>query len=132
MCEEKRRGGKEKEKGFTLLELIIAISILTVGLLAVGSMQTGAIVANSRAYQITESTNAAQVQLEELIRKPWGSTDLSVGAHSPVSVGRYSVSWNVSTVAGLPNTLLITVTAQWTEKGVARSTVLTVARTNLM
>ncbi len=127
-----KRGGKRKEKGFTLLELIIAISILTVGLLAVGSMQTAAIVGNSRAYQITESTNAAQAQLEELVRKPWGSAELSVGAHGPQTIGRYNVSWNVSSVAGLPNTLLITVTAQWTEKGVTRSTVLTVARTNLM
>ena len=45
---------QDREAGFTLLEVIVAISILSVGLLAVASMQTAAIKGNDGAYRITE------------------------------------------------------------------------------
>ncbi len=44
------------DRGFTLLEVIVAIAILTFGLLAVASMQIGAIQGNSFAGRVTEGT----------------------------------------------------------------------------
>jgi type IV pilus modification protein PilV len=116
-----------RQEGFTLLEVIVAISILTIGLLAVGSMQTAAIVANSKAYQVTESTVLAQSQLEELMRMPYAS----MAGGGPQQVGRYNVTWTVNAAAGVPNAMFITVTAQWTEKGVSRSTVLNCVRPDI-
>lgn len=67
---------KNKENGFTLVEVLVAISILAFGLLAVASMQLAAIQANSSAIEITEALNVAQDKMEELIALPFSHADL--------------------------------------------------------
>ena len=57
----------KKEEGFTLLEIIVAISILTVGLLAVASMQLSAIRGNAFAEGVTEATSLAVDYMEYLM-----------------------------------------------------------------
>ena len=69
----KQRGN---EKGFTLLEVIVAISILTIGLLAVASMQVSAIRGNALAFGITEATSWAADQMEKLIVLPYDHANL--------------------------------------------------------
>jgi type IV pilus assembly protein PilV len=58
---------RSNEKGFTLLEIIIAISILTFGILAVASMQVSSMRGNSFAGSVTEATALAGDRLERLI-----------------------------------------------------------------
>ena len=67
---------RERQEGFTLLEVIIAISILTVGLLAVASMQGSAIMANASATDITDATTMAADRLEKLAALSYNHTDL--------------------------------------------------------
>ena len=67
---------KNKEDGFTLIEVLVAISILAFGLLAVASMQLAAIQANSSAIETTEALNVAQDKMEELIALPFNDADL--------------------------------------------------------
>lgn len=64
------------QKGFTLLEVIVAISILTIGLLAVASMQVSAIRGNASAYGITEATSWAADQMEKLMVLPYDHANL--------------------------------------------------------
>ena len=73
MIGDQERAPTCKENGFTLLELIIAIGVLTVGLLAVGTMQGAAINTNSRGYRITEATNLAQDRIEFLVSQPFNT-----------------------------------------------------------
>ena len=58
--------GAKNEGGFTLIEVIIAISILSFGLLAVATMQVSAIRGNSVAEWDTEATTWAGDQMENL------------------------------------------------------------------
>lgn len=53
-------------RGFSLLEAIIALFILMVGLLAVGLMQTGAIKANTNALSRSEGVILAQSIIDQL------------------------------------------------------------------
>lgn len=53
--------------GFTLVELMIAIVVLSIGLLASASMQISAVHMNSSASALTEATNIAQCRLEEVM-----------------------------------------------------------------
>ena len=55
------------EQGFTLIEILIAITIFAIGILAVGKMQITAIQGNSRANYLTEAATIAQSKMEELI-----------------------------------------------------------------
>ena len=72
-------GHKIREGGFTLIEVIVAISILTVGLLAVASMQTAAIQGNFFAYRTTQATTIAQDRLEYLMSLPYDDDALKNG-----------------------------------------------------
>ena len=58
--------GKHHQQGYSLVELMVAILILTIGLLALAKMQTQAVASNSFGSQLTQATFLAQDKLEEL------------------------------------------------------------------
>ncbi|SPD72356.1 hypothetical protein PITCH_A130008 [uncultured Desulfobacterium sp.] len=55
------------EKGFTLVEAMIAVVVLSVGLFAAASMQIKAVDVNSSADRYTDAVNIAQAVLERLL-----------------------------------------------------------------
>ena len=57
---------KRNNGGFTILELLITIIILTVAMLALASLQTTSISANYSSHRMTIATILAQDKLEEL------------------------------------------------------------------
>ena len=57
-----------KNEGFTILEILIAITILAFGLLAIATMQVSSIKGNAQAIGITEGITLAQDKAEELTR----------------------------------------------------------------
>ena len=115
----------KKEEGFTLLEVIVAVSILAFGLLAVASMQVTAIRGNYFASGITEATTWAQDQLEYLMTLNYDTdADLADGDHSGVdgrTVGKYNIVWTVADDDPIPNTKTINVIVTWSDQGVQRS-----------
>jgi type IV pilus modification protein PilV len=54
------------QHGFSMVEVLVAILLLTVGLLALARMQTQAVASNSFGNQLTEATFLAQDKVEEL------------------------------------------------------------------
>lgn len=62
--------------GFTLLEVMIAIAILTVGLLALFSMQMTSISGNSRANHLTTASTWNVDQIENIIGLQYTDTSL--------------------------------------------------------
>jgi type IV pilus assembly protein PilV len=123
-----------REAGFTLLEVIIAISILTVGLLAVASMQTAAIRGNDAAYRITEGATWAQDRLEYLMALPYDDTALSNGTGKtdpiPPTPGSYTITYDV--VNGpIANTKRITVIASRNARGATKIRRLTSIKSEL-
>ena len=111
----------KKENGFTLIEVLIAISILTVGILAVASMQISAIRGNYIASNVTGGTTWAQDKIEYLMTLSYDAPDLDAGSHTPETHGIYTISWNVVAGDPLDNTKTITVTVTWADKGATRS-----------
>ena len=80
----KREGSKmksHKDGGFTILEVLIALAILAIGILAVATMQATAIKGNSQAIGITEGITLAQDKVEELMKFPY---DTSAVAGDPL------------------------------------------------
>lgn len=121
-CKQKREE-RENEAGFTLLEVIVAVSILTVGLLAVATMQTTAIQGNDNAYRITEGTNWVQNRLEALIGLPYDDPllELGTGKEDPIppTPKGYSITYKVEG-GPVENTKLITVFATSQDRGAAK------------
>ena len=72
----------KEQNGFTLLEVIIALFIFSVGLLAVASMQMTAIKGNYFSGTLTEASNWAADQMETLMSLPYADVDLAAGDHT--------------------------------------------------
>jgi type IV pilus modification protein PilV len=68
---------KKWEKGFTLIEVLVAIVILTFGLLAVGSMQVSAIRGNFIGGNTSIALSLASEKMEDLLNKDFNHADLS-------------------------------------------------------
>lgn len=58
---------QKADAGFTLIEVVVALSIFSVGLLSIAGMQGTAIRANSRANTLSVATSIAQGVLEEIL-----------------------------------------------------------------
>ncbi len=92
-------GRLKKNEGFTLIEVLLAASILSVGLLAIASMQISAIKVNSSASDISKRSTWAQDKLEELVALPYSNAMLDEGDHGPETTSDgHTVEWSV--VAG--------------------------------
>ena len=79
---------KSREQGFTLIEVLIAIVILTVGLLAVGTMQISAIRGNFMSGNTSTALSLASEKMEDLLNKDFNNaelTDSNTGNNSTLS-----------------------------------------------
>lgn len=56
-----------RAEGFTLVELLIAITIFSIGLLAIAAMQITSIRGNSKANIVTSATSVAEGVMEEIL-----------------------------------------------------------------
>ena len=129
---------RSEEKGFTLVEVLIVICILTFGLLAVASMQTSSIIGNSLASDMTEATAYASERLEILNRLAFidyndsllndddgdevaGLNHTGNGADHVDTQGYYKIYWNISVNALPSNTKTVNVIVQWESRGATKS-----------
>ena len=105
-------------QGFTLIETAIAICILSVGLLALASMQVACMNGNAFASDVTEATTLAADHLEKLIALPYTHSDLAAGNHTaPNPPGGYSIAWSVTDNSPLNDTKTINLTIAWQAHG---------------
>lgn len=65
--------------GFTLIEVLVAIVILTVGLLAVGTMQISAIRGNFMGGNTSIALSLASEKMEDLLNRDYNHADLNDG-----------------------------------------------------
>jgi prepilin-type N-terminal cleavage/methylation domain-containing protein len=85
-----------KNQGYTIIEVLIAMAIFTVGFLALATLQTKSIfqIAGSRIH--TEATTMAVESLERLISLPYSHTELDQ-ENNPhrLTAGGYTIEWNI-------------------------------------
>jgi len=104
--------------GFTLLELMISLAIMSVGMLGVVGMFVYAIGGNAEGRNLSKATNLAGKKIEEL--KMTAFADLTShrtsGAYAPSTDGMYTISdWTTKD----PNLNMrkATVSVTWVVKG---------------
>ena len=130
---------RDSETGFTILEIIVAISILSIGLLAVGTMQISAIRGNAFASGVTEGTSWGTDRMEKIIAMAYidydgtnlqdvdgdgdaGLSDATVaGADYSVTQGGYNLFWNIAQNSFLYDTKIVNLIVVWTEQGTQKS-----------
>jgi type IV pilus modification protein PilV len=116
---------KTNNKGFTLVELMVALVVFAVGILAVGQLQVTSIRYNSHAQRMSEATMLAQSQMEELM-----SIDYDTVAAETATAGSYLIKWQVDDdpVAEIKD---IAVTVSWACRGVDKNVSLNCLRSKL-
>jgi type IV pilus assembly protein PilV len=87
----------KKKDGFTLIEVLVAVSIFAVGLLAIAALQTSAIRMNSTGDRLTELSTIGIDKYEELMSLPFTDPQLVVGGPytDPNPPAGYTVIWTV-------------------------------------
>jgi Tfp pilus assembly protein PilV len=90
------------EAGATLVELMVAVSILAVGILAVALLFPIGAREHVDDRLRTKASFFVQEKLERLREAPWNSTDLSVGSHGPETLGENGNMVRTYLVAAMP------------------------------
>jgi prepilin-type N-terminal cleavage/methylation domain-containing protein len=101
--------------GFTLIEALIAMVILTIGILGTMAMQTTSIRGNYRASTMSRASSNASGMLEYLRSMPFNHADLTITGTNPPHIRvdtttGYTMNWTVALVSGVGDAKLITVT----------------------
>ena len=64
------------QRGFTLVEVMIAVAVLTIAVLGIATMQVVAIQVNARSGRIGNSSDILQDRMETLMTLPFNHADL--------------------------------------------------------
>ena len=102
-------------EGFSIIECLIALSIFTIGILAVATLVLTSIGENASARRITEATALAEARLEQLMALPYSD----IVANQEIQ-GAYTVAWEVTEGDIVAETKSIMVTVSWWFRGKQR------------
>ncbi len=122
-------GGKilklsSKSEGFSLIEVLVALVILSIALLALAGLMVTSTKNNASGGHLTEAATFAQDLLEKLRLTPLGSIPVNItvspdqvpGAVPPVGSTGITYTRSYIAVPNPNNTLdIITVTVSWTD-----------------
>jgi prepilin-type N-terminal cleavage/methylation domain-containing protein len=102
--------------GFTFIEVLQAMVIASIGLLALSSLTMATISANAKARRITTAATFGEAKMEDLRRTPYaaiaeGSDEVT---QAPVT---YSRAWTVCTSCPVDGAKQVTLTVRWEDRG---------------
>ena len=106
-------------RGFTLLEIVIALAIFAVGLVGLLSLFPVSFQSAKRATDLTEATIYAQEIIEDLKRQGYDNiTDGTTTDNSISGTSRFTYDKIVTSGGSLPSGLRkISITMEWIEGG---------------
>lgn len=139
------------DKGFSLIEVLLGVSIFMIGFLGITALQIASLKANTYSGNLSEATGLAASKIEALMALDYEDADLDdnqvspaagfgvdglddIGAtadHVDANLGKngiFSVIWNVAEDEPLPNCKRINVIVRWMIKDVPRQINITSTR----
>lgn len=88
------------KKGFTILEVLIAMLIISFGLLGLMRALSGGLMGSKRAHDVTIATLLAQQKMEELRYNDWDS--LVSESKDPFSAPNANFEYETTVTPGIP------------------------------
>jgi type IV pilus assembly protein PilV len=110
---------KINDKGFTLIETLIAISIFIIGFLAVSALQISASKSNRTASETTVAVNLASDQIERLMGLSFDDPLVDPASNPHLdNQGKYNIQWVVKNTDlnadGIDDAKTVNLTVSWT------------------
>jgi len=108
------------ERGFTLIEVLIALLVLMIGMAGILSLQLTSMKATAFSRHATEASSLAEDKVEDLRTVPLNSARFANGTDTVDSRGvadangLYTRTWTITPGA---ETTIVTVSVAWTERG---------------
>jgi type IV pilus assembly protein PilV len=120
-----------ENKGFTIVEVMIALAIFSIGYLAYSSLQISATKSNTKARWLTLAVTCATDKIEQLLELPYSHADLSAGTHTlaedadgidnnsdgridePSESGPLNFTWTVTDDVPIANVKTISISITW-------------------
>ena len=130
---------QENQNGFTLIEVLIAMTVFAIGILGVAAMQLAAIKGNSYSSHLSEASTISQDKIEDFISLNYndpvfndddgdgtgGLDDTNNPDETNQSNGvtgiQYTTVCNIAIDQPIQNTKTIRTITTWTEKGARRT-----------
>jgi type IV pilus assembly protein PilV len=110
-----------RENGFTLVEILIALTIFAIGILGVASMQIWGLRGNASAIRHTQAATLAADRIEQLMTVNYAT--LESGPTTPQSApqGDYTIITTVAPNTPINLTTTITVNVTWNDHGTVKT-----------
>lgn len=125
---EKNNPLKSGQDGMSLVEVLVAIVLFSIGSLMAVTMTTTSLKANSNSHATDEGVNLGRKNMERLISLDYESTDLqdttadgvagllaadSANADHSLVGGRYLVAWNIAADEPVNGAKTLSVVVSW-------------------
>jgi len=113
-------GSDDNERGFTLIEVLIALLVLMVGMAGILSIQLQSMKATSFSRHATEASSLAEDKVEDLRTVPLNSPRFANGTETVDArgvvdpAGFYTRTWSIA--PGIETTI-VNVSVAWSERG---------------
>ena len=132
-----RTMSKHGQKGFTIIEVMVAVAILSIGLLGITSMQMSAIRGNKLSDDITCALTLAEDKMEELLGLDYNNAaledvvannnsflsrtasgwidhqELNIDETGKINAGHFTRVWNIADNTPIINNKTINVIVLW-------------------
>jgi prepilin-type N-terminal cleavage/methylation domain-containing protein len=111
-------GDVKTDSGFSLIEILIALSIFAIGILGVATLQASARFQSRNSADITQASSLASGQMEEIMHWPFlhSSLDPASNPHQKSS-GKYLIQWLVTNTDlngdGVSESKTVDLTVSW-------------------
>lgn len=108
-------------RGFTLVEVLVAMVVLSIGIIALTSMQSTGIKGNATANILTTGGTWAADTVEQVFAMDYDT--LADGNTTSVD-GNYSINWDVTDDTPMPDTKTVAITVSSPDMGQQRNVVI--------
>jgi len=102
------------KKGFTIIEVLVAILIFSIGILAMAALFPMGMRVSYRAQMRTKALSYAMGKIEELRSLPFTDSALTAGEHTEGNLeNRFELSWEVTDDVPLTGMKYVKVYVKW-------------------
>ena len=105
------------QRGFTLLEVSMAMVILGIGIMSIVALQTRDAMYNNSSRRQTQAYTWAMDKVEQLRALKYADAKLALNYNGTDTQGPYTVRWSVTNnAANVPDTKKVDVTVLWNNR----------------